>query len=677
VAEVNFLVKKGLTVPKGSASTPAIIFDASDPNTGIYSPGADQLAISTNGTGRLFVDSSGRVGIGLNAPAGILHMGTANTRAILINNSTIGTANTDGTYLTNSTDGSFSIVNQETSSSFQLRETGDTLFTTSGTERARIDSSGRLLVGTSSARTNLRSGSATVKTQFETTDANGAFVFIQNTTAANPAYLILAKQKSGSAGGNTSVADSDSVGNIEFHANDGTNFIRSASITCAIDGTPGANDMPSRLVFSTTADGAASPTERLRIDSSGRVGIGTTSPANLLSLEFSSASSWTSGENLAGSTNDDVVGLRIYNANSSASAEAGILLTAGDSNTAQYTISCLKTGSNTGDFVFRRRNGATGSLEAARLDSSGRLLVGTSSARSNFYNGTGTAQIQVEGTNFNNSSISITNNSLTDADAGAFILNKSGGASIGSNTLVASGETIGSIAFNGNDGTEFVSCAIIQALVDGTPGANDMPGRLVFSTTADGAASPTERVRINGGGNIALGGGSPGTQGTLSVFPNYSTGSGTFIATTPMAYWNRVNSASLGTACLFENGGFTVGTITYTDTTTAYNTSSDYRLKENIVPLTGAADRLNQLQVHRFNFIADPDTTVDGFIAHEAQAVVPECVTGTKDEVDDEGNPVYQGIDQSKLVPLLTAALQEAIGRIETLEAEVAALKGS
>ncbi|NDF99267.1 MAG: tail fiber domain-containing protein, partial [Chitinophagia bacterium] len=120
-----------------------------------------------------------------------------------------------------------------------------------------------------------------------------------------------------------------------------------------------------------------------------------------------------------------------------------------------------------------------------------------------------------------------------------------------------------------------------------------------------------------------------------------------------------------------------VGTITCTSSATAYNTSSDYRLKENVVPLTGAADRLNQLQVHRFNFIADPDKTVDGFIAHQAQAVVPECVTGTKDEVDADGNPVYQGIDQSKLVPLLTAALQEAIGRIETLEAEVAVLKGA
>jgi len=123
-----------------------------------------------------------------------------------------------------------------------------------------------------------------------------------------------------------------------------------------------------------------------------------------------------------------------------------------------------------------------------------------------------------------------------------------------------------------------------------------------------------------------------------------------------------------GSIVNIRKAGSTVGSISVTTSATAYNTSSDYRLKENVVPLTGAADRLNQLQVHRFNFIADPDTTVDGFIAHEAQAVVPECVTGAKDEVDDDGNPVYQGIDQSKLVPLLTAALQEALAKIEVLE---------
>jgi hypothetical protein len=131
--------------------------------------------------------------------------------------------------------------------------------------------------------------------------------------------------------------------------------------------------------------------------------------------------------------------------------------------------------------------------------------------------------------------------------------------------------------------------------------------------------------------------------------------------------------SSNGTLVVIRRANADVGSISVTTTATAYNTSSDYRLKENVVPLIGAVDRLNQLQVHRFNFIVDPDKTVDGFIAHEAQAVVPECVTGTKDEVDDDGNPIYQGIDQSKLVPLLTAALQEALQKIEDLESRLTA----
>ena len=103
-----------------------------------------------------------------------------------------------------------------------------------------------------------------------------------------------------------------------------------------------------------------------------------------------------------------------------------------------------------------------------------------------------------------------------------------------------------------------------------------------------------------------------------------------------------------------------------------------HRLKEEIVDMTGAIARVKQLSPKRFNFIADPDdTTVDGFLAHEAQAVVPEAVTGTHNEVDDDGNAVMQGIDQTKLVPLLTGALKEAIAKIETLETKVAALEAA
>jgi hypothetical protein len=134
-----------------------------------------------------------------------------------------------------------------------------------------------------------------------------------------------------------------------------------------------------------------------------------------------------------------------------------------------------------------------------------------------------------------------------------------------------------------------------------------------------------------------------------------------------------VNKNSNSQAVRFLRSGTSVGNISVTASNTSYNTSSDYRLKENVVDLDGAIDRLKLLPVHRFNFIADPDTVVDGFIAHEAAEVVPECVTGTKDEVDEDGNPQYQGIDQSKLVPLLTAALKESVAKIEALEARLIA----
>jgi len=186
-----------------------------------------------------------------------------------------------------------------------------------------------------------------------------------------------------------------------------------------------------------------------------------------------------------------------------------------------------------------------------------------------------------------------------------------------------------------------------------------------------------ERVRINGGGDILVGQTSTATPGVSNTTVGMaydvsatrlsgSRASGTFLS---------VNRNSNGSVIELRRSGTTRGSISVTNSSTAYNTSSDYRLKENVVPLDGAITRLSQLPVHRFNFIADPGTVVDGFIAHEAAAVVPECVTGEKDEVDEDGTPIYQGIDQSKIVPLLTAALQESIAKINSLESRIAALE--
>jgi len=126
----------------------------------------------------------------------------------------------------------------------------------------------------------------------------------------------------------------------------------------------------------------------------------------------------------------------------------------------------------------------------------------------------------------------------------------------------------------------------------------------------------------------------------------------------------------------YKTGGFISSINTTNGSSINYNTGSDYRLKENVVALTNAKDRVNQLKTYRFNFISDPSNqVVDGFLAHEAQAVVPEAITGDKDATFDDGTPKYQQIDQSKIVPLLTAALQEAFAEIAALTARVEALE--
>ena len=139
---------------------------------------------------------------------------------------------------------------------------------------------------------------------------------------------------------------------------------------------------------------------------------------------------------------------------------------------------------------------------------------------------------------------------------------------------------------------------------------------------------------------------------------------------------NQTNANNSGTFLNFTQNGTTIGYIAGNATTTTYATSSDYRLKEDWVAVANASTRVNALKPVNFAWISSGER-VDGFLAHELQEVVPEAVTGTKDAVDAEGKPEYQGIDQSKLVPLLTAALQEALAKIESLTARVSALEGN
>jgi hypothetical protein len=174
-------------------------------------------------------------------------------------------------------------------------------------------------------------------------------------------------------------------------------------------------------------------------------------------------------------------------------------------------------------------------------------------------------------------------------------------------------------------------------------------------------------LHIDGSGNLLLGKTSVNWMADGTQLEN---GGETFGVTSSLGgnnFFARKNNAT-GTMFGFWYNSTNIGNITSGTSSVSYNTSSDYRLKENVVELTNATDRLKQLEPKRFNFIADADTTVDGFLAHEVQSVVPEAITGTHNEVDADGNPVYQGIDQSKLVPLLVATIKELEARITALE---------
>lgn len=188
----------------------------------------------------------------------------------------------------------------------------------------------------------------------------------------------------------------------------------------------------------------------------------------------------------------------------------------------------------------------------------------------------------------------------------------------------------------------------------------------------------TERARIDASGNFLI---AKSTTGSPQASPgvHVTTAGQTYITATgatPLLISRGPNSATAAAAVQFYNyTGTAVGSITVTSSATAYVTSSDYRLKENVVPLTDGIERLMQLEPKRFNFTAEPETQVDGFIAHEVQEIIPNAAFGEKDAIGEDGEPLYQGIDHSKLVPVLTAALQEAVAKIESLEARVVALE--
>ena len=354
------------------------------------------------------------------------------------------------------------------------------------------------------------------------------------------------------------------------------------------------------------AGSTTTPTEKMRIDSSGNVGIGTQSPNKLSFLETQLAveGSGDSGVHIVGNRASGGLGLGyltfINNGSSVTSFNKRIAA----------IVSSTDSNAESGNLQFSTANSSGTLSEAMRIDSSGNVGIGTQTI-----NATYLPKLQVQGTSNDGTEgvlISSYLPTLTFQDI-------SGGATIG------------------------------QIQQDGTG--------LVFKNNG------SERMRITSEGDVFFGCISSPSNTVFGAGIQVHPSGGRYIETS-------INQTGTATQIQFVNPNGNVGTIQTTGSSTSYNTSSDYRLKENVVEMTGALDRVDALKPSRFNFIADPETTVDGFLAHEVAEVIPEAISGEKDAVDEEGNPIYQGIDQSKIVPLLVGAIKELRAEIELLKAK-------
>jgi hypothetical protein len=446
----------------------------------------------------------------------------------------------------------------------------------------RLTSSSILCLGQATPRVIGSSITPGLQLEGNTNVSLGSIGLIENRNDSLSSRLCFSKSRGTTYGSHTIVQNGDKLGEIYFDGTDGTSSVLGALIKAEVDGTPSTNDMPGRIVLSTTADGASSPTERMRIGSTGVVAIGSTTTvggASGTTLRWANdltGATYTRGIYGTPVIQSDVTSNAVlYETTPSTVASAFTLaalmhyaatqgtIGAGSTVTNQYGFiangsltgatnnygffSNIAAGTDRWNFYANGTaenyftgattvastltansfiptsatvptNGlylpsantvgiATGSAERLRIDGNGRLLVSTTTAYAgrNYLNNIITPQAQLHGTTNPTSTQSLVNWSATSAGPAQLLLAKSRGASIGTNAIVSAGDDVGVITFGADDGAVFIPMASILAEVDGTPGLNDMPGRIVLSTTADGASTPTERMRIDSAGRVGIG----------------------------------------------------------------------------------------------------------------------------------------------------------------------------
>ncbi len=384
------------------------------------------------------------------------------------------------------------------------------------------------------------------------------------------------------------------------------------------------------------------------------------------------------------------------------------------------TVNDASDGSEDGSVFFRSlTNGSNSTIEMVgggfKFADNGKAIFGTGDDLQIFHDGSN-SYVSDYGTGFlvvqtNGSGILFQNENGTEGLAkflkdGAVELNYDNSKKFETTSggITVTGSVLGNGSVMATGGTDSADRRGIMTH-DGSSmifkaSGNSTNRNIIFERSGDGSAD--ESMRIDTSKRVMIGASTGYTfTSQLNVFNTASLRSTDNYNGSPNIYLFSGVDTTGGLFFEFTKAdGTRIGSVTRASATSvAYNTTSDYRLKENVVDLDNATARLKQLQPKRFNFIADADTTVDGFLAHEVSDIVPEAITGEKDEIRDFGNivdsnnnivtenvnenypkeegqtwvktetrPVYQGIDQAKLVPLLVKTIQELEARITTLE---------
>jgi hypothetical protein len=453
----------------------------------------------------LFVEgSSGNVGIGA-SPSSLLHIKGANPEYRIEDNNETGSGNI--VFRDSARETAKISVSSGASASMQ--------FQTLGTEAMRIDSSQRVLIGTDSSiqvEGYYRPKFQVAQAGSSDSAARGILINYGRNDTGGGAAVMYSRHSGTTVGSEGNVLVNYTLGENKYTGWYSDNYYLAANIKVEVDGTPSSADMPGRIVFATTADGASSATERMRIDSYGNVIINNGGAGNEKTLSITGTGT---GTNPAATSYS---GAALMLQNNYATDNAFSIIDFNNSNslvTSRIAGVNSNISSRLGDIALLTHNG-TGLTEAMRITSSQwvNLGVGTdavSSPQTGFWNGGATGYSGI--LNIQNVNSSAAGNYVTiaaskvsnDSESAQLGFGKSRGTTANSRTIVADGDSTGILTFQAADGTDLVESVRIVAAVDGTPGADDMPGRLQFFTTADGASSPTERMRLDQAGNLTVG----------------------------------------------------------------------------------------------------------------------------------------------------------------------------